>query len=70
MTHEERSNVKVFYELKLHQVFTTAENSNCHDLFTSVMRVPGGWIYRSFDKGNKIMAAVFVPFNNEFQDGD
>ena len=55
------------YKMKLHDILITSENSNSHHLFTSVMRVPGGWIYRSIDKGNKIMSSSFVRFYNEFQ---
>ena len=36
-------------------------------LFTLALRVPGGWIYRSYDKGSNILSAVFVRFDNEFQ---
>lgn len=37
------------------------------NLFTVCVRVAGGWIYNSYDKGNKMMGSVFVPFDNEFQ---
>ncbi len=30
-------------------------------LFTSRMKVDGGWIYRSYDKSAGILAIVFVP---------
>lgn len=30
-------------------------------LFTTRLRVPGGWFYRSFDKTHGVMAGVFVP---------
>ena len=51
------------YELNLHEILVTED---AH-LFTTTMRVPGGWIYRSYDKSNNIMSAVFVRFDNEFQ---
>jgi hypothetical protein len=57
-----------FYEMKLHDTFI-AEGELNQNLFTTVLRVPGGWIYRSYDKGTQIMGAVFVPFDNEFQTG-
>lgn len=59
---------KDIYKLDMHEVTMTTETDLKDWLFTTVMRVPGGWIYRSFDKGNNIMAAVFVPFDNEFQE--
>lgn len=37
------------------------------NLYTTALRVPGGWIYRSYDKSVYILSAVFVPYNNEFQ---
>ena len=52
------------YNLKLHETLD-ADDAN---LFTTVIRVPGGWMYRSYDKGCHILCAVFVPFNNEFQE--
>jgi hypothetical protein len=36
------------------------------NLFISYLRVPGGWIYNSYDKEHKILGSVFVPLNNEF----
>ena len=60
--------MKSIYDLKLHEVEITPECRPQDSLFTSVMRVPGGFIYRSFDKSSNVMGCVFVPFNNEFQD--
>ncbi len=31
------------------------------NLFTSRLEVPGGWIYRSYDKSNHLMGMAFVP---------
>lgn len=30
-------------------------------LFTDRLKVPGGWIYRSYDKSSQVMGCVFVP---------
>lgn len=54
---------KNIYDLKLHEVSVV----ECESLFTLALRVPGGWIYRSYDKGSNILSAVFVRFDNEFQ---
>jgi hypothetical protein len=56
---------KTIYNLDLHETIY-AEIDPRSPLCTSVMRVPGGWIYRSYDKGAGIMAAVFVPYLNEY----
>jgi hypothetical protein len=37
-------------------------------IFTIARRVPGGWIFTSFDTRERIMSSVFVPWNNEFQE--
>ena len=54
------------YKMNLHEIIVIAEDSWLH---TTVMRVPGGWVYRSYDKSNQMMAAVFVPWSNEFPGG-
>lgn len=48
------------YNMKLHQARRILRDD------IRVIRVPGGWIYESIDEG-KVSAAVFVPFNDEFQ---
>lgn len=53
------------YKLKLHETMII-EGDPTDFLFTTVMRVSGGWIYRSYDKGNKMLTAVFVEYNNEW----
>lgn len=58
--------MKNIYDLQINEV-TVAEGDPKATLFTTVMRVPGGWIYRSVDKGTGIMGVAFVPFDNEFQ---
>lgn len=35
------------------------------NLFSSRLRVPGGWVYRSYDKSNSILGACFVPWAPE-----
>lgn len=45
------------------------EHDNSSFLFTTVMRVPNGLIYRSFDKASGIMGAVFVPFGDRLTTG-
>jgi hypothetical protein len=52
------------HEMKLHETIV----AECDDLFTVVLRVPGGWMYRSYDKSHGILTSVFVPFDNEFQE--
>ncbi len=32
---------------------------------TNVLRVPGGWVYLTYNARH--LSSVFVPFNNEFQ---
>jgi hypothetical protein len=54
--------IKDLYGMKLHE-----EQKLWHDL--SVIRVPGGWIYRTDNKtveDDYRSSSVFVPFNNEF----
>lgn len=52
------------YHMKLHETIIAAD---ARSLFTEVLRVPGGWIYQSFDKSTQVMGMVFVPWHNEFQ---
>lgn len=54
---------KSVYDLALHEQTVAHDGS----LFTQALRVPGGWIYTSFDKSTHIMGSVFVPWNNEYQ---
>lgn len=55
---------KTLYDLGLHEILCVETNDD--ELWTSVMRVPGGFIYRGFDKSKAMMSNVFVPYNNEF----
>jgi hypothetical protein len=57
--------MKNIYELKLHKAAIVHDNN----LFITALRVPGGWIYNSFDKSNSVMGSAFVPFHNEFMWG-
>lgn len=52
------------YKMKLGDV-EIVEDQN---LFTTALRVPGGWVFRSYDKQSKILGSVFVPWDNEFQE--
>ncbi len=57
------------YKMHLHEVMVI-ECETTDELWTSVMRVPGGWIYRSYHKGDKIFFSTFVPHNREFTRGE
>lgn len=59
-----RDKVKNLYTLQLYEVEYVETITS--DLATSVMRVPGGWIFRSYDKSRNMMSSVFVPYSNEF----
>ena len=51
--------MKDMYKMKLNEeicIYTGGNNSCCY-----VLRVPGGWIYRSDGR-----SPVFVPYHNEF----
>jgi len=50
------------YEMELHE-----EKQVTLGLY--VIRVPGGWIYRSeaSNNDNWTISTTFIPFNNEFQ---
>ncbi len=54
------------YKLKLHEMkmFGNVQDA----LATTALRVPGGWVYSTFDKSHNIGSSVFVPWNNEFQE--
>jgi hypothetical protein len=48
------------YNMKLHQTLTVEDGN----LFTTVLRVPGGWMYRSYDKSHQICTSAFVPYTD------
>jgi hypothetical protein len=52
---------KTIYQLNLHEVIQVEVDDKY--LFTTVMAVPGGWIYRSYDKSHSMMSCVFVPYS-------
>ena len=56
------------YAMKLHEMLQVGEIK--HSLATTILRVPGGWVYSQFDKSYRMTASVFVPFDNEFQDNE
>ena len=49
------------YDMQLHEQVGETDSL----IGVNILRVPGGWIYTTIDKGG-ITDAVFVPFNNEF----
>ena len=51
---------KNIYELELHE-----ETGISAYLYAT--RVPGGWIYSSYNGSSDMQVQVFVPFSNEFQ---
>lgn len=59
---------KNIYNMELHEVIVSDEYFPNHNLYTTIMRVAGGRIYRSYDKSSNIMGMVFIPFNNEFNE--
>lgn len=61
------------YEMKLHDILTPKDSD------TQIQRVPGGWIYTTYQteqytqvdgtwSENYRLSSVFVPFDNEFQE--
>ena len=59
--------MKSIYELELHETLEHFVSTEIRDaLAYCVIRVPGGWVYSTFDKSSKIGSSVFVPYDNEF----
>ena len=56
---------KTLYQLELNDVLVIETDDV--ELWTSAMRVPGGWIYRSYDRSSGFGSTCFVAFHNEFQ---
>lgn len=56
---------KSIYDLKLNETLPL-EQSQDPWFFTTVMKVPGGWFYRSYDKQHNIATGVFVPYNSKY----
>lgn len=48
------------YQMSLHETFNVSPT-------LAVTRVPGGWIYETYDDYTDTWYPTFVPFNNEFQ---
>jgi hypothetical protein len=49
------------YEMKLGESFWSSE------MDSSILRVPGGWLFRGWDQDRGVHTSItFVPFNNEF----
>lgn len=59
---------KNLYNLELHEQLIIDKGENEGGGYTKiVMRVPGGWIYRSYTmKENATESTVFVPYSDEF----
>lgn len=55
---------KNIYDMKLHQCDRIQDPNGNYTY--RVTRVPGGWLYENCRHETE----VFVPFNNEFQDGN
>jgi len=55
--------MKSIYELKLHEETIVMDQGA---LVVTALRVPGGWIYNSYDKNHQIMGSVFVPYHEGF----
>lgn len=56
--------MKSIYNLKLFEILPVETGDK--ELWTSVMRVPGGWIFRSYDKSHLMLSTTFVPFDNSY----
>jgi hypothetical protein len=57
---------KSIYDLELHEALDI-DTKNGRWQSAHALRVPGGWVY-NFCWANGSGTAVFVPFDNEFQD--
>lgn len=61
----EKNNVvqafKTIYDMRLHETLSLSR-------YLEVTRVPGGWVYELYDPCSEATTAVFVPFDNEFQE--
>ncbi len=64
--------MKNIYKLKLHEVANICEKCDgCGNEYIEVIRVAGGWIYKTIIDGKRedsqaIVSTCFVPFDNEF----
>jgi hypothetical protein len=67
-TAEKQTPSPDIYSMKLHEVIaiTPIVNGVVFSCY-GVMRVPGGWIYQTWDDEiQDYVRQTFVPFNNEF----
>lgn len=55
---------KGVYSLKLHESIRIDMGTDSNAI--SVMRVPGGWIYKTWSEDGSRAGTSFIPFNNEF----
>jgi hypothetical protein len=61
---ERDSKIKI-YGMGLHDVLVP--HSDNGEIFAiTILRVSGGWIYTTFDKGTGLASSVFVKLNGEF----
>ena len=63
----ENSSSQALYSLKLHEIIEIKE-SKTPNRTTYVMRVPGGWLYRTtrLTSSSVIMTETFVAYSDEF----
>ena len=54
---------KTIYDLELHELIFIGNQTEC-------LRVPGGCIYRSWDKDDVIVSACFVPIDKSEKSDD
>ncbi len=52
---------KSIYNMDLHEELTLPGCS-----YQSITRVPGGWLYSTYDADSQTVASAFVPLNDEF----
>jgi hypothetical protein len=64
MNYKTLENETDIFNLKLHEVAYTIESAHNDELFTTVMRVHGGFIYRSMDKRHNMLTSCFVPYDD------
>ena len=50
------------WSMEIHEIKSIEDFSNTQ---TTVIRVPGGWIYRSWSVTHEALSTVFVPLNFE-----
>lgn len=64
MAQNQQLNGIDIYSMKLHEVISLKE----HGHYTTIYRVPGGWIYNNFTEHEDYrISSVFVPYHEEFK---